>query len=223
MQGARAISRTIAFTFACLAFTTRAEAAGIWLGPQIAFPLPGRCSADNQLGVDAGLTFSRMENPYAGFGADVIYHYWPVSQAYKANFDQFLSRTRYQVIDGSSYAFHALQMTGHVRLAAPVFERHLVWVRVGVGFYRVNRNLEAPSWEGSPIKVIGLRAGNITVVPGGYGAIGFDLRPNRGTGIGLDANFHQLWSGSEPGVFGDREIPPNFSTFTLGMHVLFGR
>jgi hypothetical protein len=214
--------RILAFTVACVAIVTSADAEGIWFGPQIAWPLPGSDVGDNQLGMDAGVTIYSMKKSSIGIGADVIWHYWPASPGYKADIDRYLSQTRYQVIDGSSWAFSALQMTGHVRLAVPMMVRHEAWMKVGAGVYRVNHHLEPPNWEGSPVRVINLSTDEIVWVPGGYGTIGIDVRTSSSTVFGVDASYHHLTRQSEPALLGGRAKLPSFSTFTMGLHVLFG-
>ena len=69
--------RILMLTFACLAFAAPAEAGTTWVGAQLHFPVPARDIGDTQLGVDAGVTLTKMKNAYVGVGADLIYHYWP--------------------------------------------------------------------------------------------------------------------------------------------------
>jgi hypothetical protein len=118
------------------------------------------------------------------------------------------------VIDASTWAFSAFQVTAHLRLMAPMIERHRPWLQVGGGLYRVNRNLAEPNSEGVYAYIVG-GPGNIAVVPGWNTTAGLDLRVSPHTVIGLDANYHYLWS--------EHEDIPEFSAFAVGMHILFGR
>lgn len=205
--------RTLALTAALLALAAGADAQGLWIGPQLAFPVPGRNIGDAQLGFDAGVTFDYLQDPNGGVGVDLIYHYWPASPSYKAAFDDYLARTRYQVIDGSTWAFSALQATVHGKLVVPIVGQHGPWVQIGLGAYRVDRNLTEPDWVGSTF-IRGGSHSNITTVPGWYGSVGFDVRTGPNTRVGLGAEYHYLWLGAEEG--------PEFSAITVGTHLLFG-
>ncbi|MBI5710932.1 MAG: hypothetical protein HZC42_11620 [Candidatus Eisenbacteria bacterium] len=201
-------------TFACLAIAAGAEAKSTWFGPQLAFPVPARDIGDTQLGIDAGVTLNNMGSSHVGVGVDLVYHYWPASPEYKAAFDRYLRSTRYEAIDGSTWAFSAFQVTAHLKLVAPMIERHGPWLQVGAGMYRLNRNLADPNWDDSVVIVVGRGLSNITVVPGWYASVGFDFRTCSNMVLGLDANYHHLRS--------ENKDIPHFSAFTVGTRVLFG-
>ena len=204
----------LALTFACLAMASGAEARDGWLGVQLAFPVPARDIGDTQLGIDVGVTFNQMQNPYVGFGLDVAYHYWPASPDYKAAFDRYLRNTRFEVIDASTWAFSALQVTTHLRVWAPMLAPRGPWVQVGGGMYRVNRNLAGSNRDGVYAYVIG-GPSNIQVVPGGYASVGYDFPVGSRWLVGFDANCHHVWS--------EHEGMRNFTAFTAGTHILFGK
>ena len=215
------LSRILALVFSLLLVIvgTSAKAETTWFGAQLGFPIPGDDLGNDQLGVDAGLTFSHMKSPFIGIGVDVAYHYWPASASYKAAFDQFLRQTRYQVLDGTSWAFDALQTTFHLRLAAPLMERHEAWMKIGGGVYRVDYNTQPPSWEGTSVRVIGPMH-DVETVFGASASVGFDVRSTPGIALGLDGTYHYL---SEEVLFGGQSTMPSFSTFTVGLHLVFGR
>ena len=130
--------RILMLTAACLAFAARAEAGTTWVGAQLQFPVPASDIGDRQLGVGAGVTLTKMTNTHVGFGADLIYHYWPASTGYESAFDHYLRSTRLEALQGSAWAFTAFQVTGHVKLVAPLGQRYAPWVQIGAGGYRLN-------------------------------------------------------------------------------------
>src|SRR5512134_3016610 len=104
-------TRILMATFACLALAAPAEAATTWIGAQLHVPVPARDIGDTQLGAGAGVTLTRMENAYVGIGVDLIHHYWPASAEYTAAFDRYLRSNRFEALEGSTWAFTALQVT----------------------------------------------------------------------------------------------------------------
>ena len=206
--------KILALTLTCIVLATGTEAKSTWIGPKLAFPVPARDIGDAQLGIDAGVTINDMKSPRVGVGLDLIYHYWPASPAYKAAFDRYLRNLRYQVIDSETWAFSALQATAHLKLVAPIIDQHGPWVEVGAGMYFVDRNIAEPNWDGSPVSVVSRGGSGITPVPGWYGSVGFDFHASSGVALGLNANYHHVWS--------EYKEVPNFSALTLGTHILFG-
>jgi hypothetical protein len=215
--------RILALTLACLAFATGAEAEGIWFGPQLSFPVPARDIGDTALGIDAGVTFNVMTKSHVGFGVDLAYHYWPTSPEYKAAFDRYLRSTRFEVIDAATWAFSAFQATAHVKLVAPLRGRCSPWAQAGMGLYRLNRHLTEPNWDGVYARVLGTDPVNIEVAPGWYGSVGFDFRTCSNLVLGLDVNYHRVWSDDDSVMWLGKADIPNFSAFTVGTHILFGR
>jgi opacity protein-like surface antigen len=205
----------LAIVLACLTIATGAEAGSTWFGPQLAFPVPARDIGNDQLGIDAGVVLNHTESSYISVGLDFVYHYWPASPDYKAAFDRYLRNTRYQVIDGSTWALSAFQGTAHVKLVAPLSERFSPWVQAGAGMYRLNRNLAGPNWDGSPVIVRGLGLGDILLEPGWCGSVGVDFQTRSDLTLGLDATYHHLWSD-------DSKELRDFSALTVGTHILFG-
>lgn len=195
--------RSLAFTLALLAIATCAQARTTWFGPQFSIPLPTRDAGDSEPGGSFGVTATDMHRAHAGSGIDFVYHYWPVSPEYKADYDRFLSDRRGRVIDGSEWAISAFQLSGHVKLVAPLGARFTPWIKAGIGIYRVDSRLT------------GLSGTRITLDPGLYGSVGFDFAPAAGTAIGLDATLHQVRTADFYGR--------DFAVLTAGMHVLFGR
>ena len=207
--------RILALTFAGLAIATGAGAASTWFGPELAFPVVARDVGDSQLGIDAGVTVHSMRGSYVGIGADLVYHYWPASPGYKAAFDRYLERRRFQVIDSPTWAFSAVQLTAHVKLVAPEIRRHSPWVKLGAGIYRLDRNLAGPNWDRVYAYVVGGNQSNIQAVLGWYGSVGFDFRTGSNMALGLRTDYHSVRS--------ENEDAPSFSAFTVGTHILFGR
>jgi hypothetical protein len=213
--------RILRLTFACLVFAAPAEAGTTWVGAQLHFPVPARDIGDTQLGVGAGVTLTQMTNAYVGVGVDLNYHYWPASSGYVAAFDRYLRSERMEALKGSDWALSAFQITGHVKLVAPVGERYAPWMQLGAGIYRLNLNLDERRPRGTYAWVEGL--GNISVVPGGYGGVGLDFPVSSPVVLGVDATFHYVAS-HKKSTWGWRGINdlPDFAAFTVGMHALFG-
>jgi hypothetical protein len=212
----------LAWTVAALALAASAEAQDVWVGPQLGFPVPARDVGDQQLGVGAGVTFTVMNNSHVGYGVDLLYHYWPASPGYKAAFDRYLRRTRFETIDSETWALSAFQATVHVKLVAPRRGRISPWAQVGGGLYFLDRHLEMASREGVYAWVEGTDDVGTGVVPGWYTSVGFDYRACSGVAVGLDVGYHDVFSEYEGHSWSVDKHIPGFSAFTLGTHVLFG-
>ena len=195
--------RILALALALLAITTGAQARTTWFGPQLALPLQARDIGDSQVGISVGLTATDMHRPHVGSGLDLAWHYWPASPGYKAAYDRVLRNRFFRVIDGSEWAMSAVQASGHVKVVAPIGDRYTPWLKAGFGVYRVDS------------RATGLPGTRITFAPGWYGSTGFDFATGAGTAFGLDASFHQVWM--------DDFYGRDFTAFTAGTHVLFGR
>jgi len=212
----------VALTCAGLAMAAGAAAQDVWIGPQLAFPVPARDVGDSQPGIGTGVTVTVMNNAHIGYGVDLLYHHWPASPAYKAAFDDYLRSTRFEVIDSETWAFSTFQATVHMKLVAPLRRRLAPWVQLGGGLYFLARHLEKASREGGYAWVEGTDDINTGVVPGWYASVGFDYRACSNVAIGLDASYHDVWSSHEGPTWSvDRHIP-GFSAITVGTHVLFG-
>lgn len=210
---------TLPLAVACLAAWPVPADAGVWLKAQVHYPVPTIDVGNEQPGVDAGLSFTSMANN-AGLGFDIIYHYWPASPAYTAAFDRYLRMNRFETLAGSDWAFTALQMTVHGKLAVPVSERLSPWAQIGFGFYRLDWNLDQRRPEGTYAWVEGPVAGNTGNVPGFYAQLGFDWKISPGIAIGLDGTYHTLVSQGEGWASGTKL--PNFSALTAGTYIQFG-
>lgn len=204
-----------------LAATARAD--GTWLGGvQAQWPVPASDVGDTRLGGDAGVTLTRMVNPYVGIGADAIYHYWPASAGYEAAFDRWLRTERLQSLAGSDWAMSAFQLTGHIRLAVPMGARFTPWMQVGAGKYRVDLNLDERRPAGTYAWVEGPETGNIRSVGGGYGELGLDFRSSPRVILGVNAAFHYVVSHEKStwGFAGINDLQ-DFSAIVVGAHVMF--
>ncbi len=209
---------------ACLGLAAPASAGTTWVGAQLHFPVPARDIGNTQLGVDAGATFTHMYGEHFGVGVDFAYHYWPASAGYTAAFDRYLRSTRLEALEGSTWAFTALQYTGHVKLVAPEIRGCTPWAQVGAGTYRLNLNIDESrpngtyAWFTTPFPAI---AG----VGGGYGSVGLDVHLARRVLLGVDGTFHHVWSRREAEaifIWAPASDLPDFSAFTLGTHVMIG-
>ena len=212
----------LALTVGALALAASAGAQDVWIGPQFAFPVPARDVGDHELGVGTGVTVTLMNDSHIGFGVDLLYHYWPASPAYKAAFDRYLKSTRFETIDSETWALSAFQATVHMKLVAPLSGRFSPWAQVGGGLYRLDRHLEKASREGVYAWVGGMDDLDTGVGPGWYGSVGFDYRACSDVAIGLDVNYHDVFSRYEGSSWSVDKHVPGFSAFTVGTHVLFG-
>lgn len=216
--------RCVVLAVACVALAEPAEAGTTWAGAQLHFPVPAHDVGDTQLGVDAGVTLTHMANAHVGVGADLIYHYWPASAGYEGAFDRYLRTQRLEALQGPNWALSAMQITGHVKLVAPIGGRYAPWMQVGVGAYRLNFNLDQQRPPGTFAWVEGPGTGNIKVVVGEYGGIGVDFHNASPITLGVDATFHYVHSGqrSTGAGWGGTNNLQDFSALTVGAHALFG-
>jgi hypothetical protein len=216
-------SRFLTLAFAFLVLSAPAEAGTTWLGAQLQFPVPASDIGNTQLGMGAGVTLTQMQNAYVGVGADLIYHYWPTSSGYEAAFDRYLRTERMEALQGSDWAFAALQLTGHIRLLPPVARRYVPWVQVGAGAYRLDLNLDQQWPPGTYARVLGPGLSNFKIVPGGYGEVGVDLHVSSPVVLGVNATFQYVRSRqTSTWGWGGINDMQDFSAFTVGVHALFG-
>ena len=212
--------RILVLTLACLALAAPAGAGPTLLGAKLDFPVPASDIGNTQLGVGAGVSLTRMQTAHIGAGLDVIYHYWPASAGYEAEFDRFLRSTRYEALDGT-WAFTAIQVTYHMKFVTQAGRHCSPWVQVGAGAYRLNRNLDERRSADTYTWVTGPVLHNVSIVPGYYGSVGVDVHACSPVQLGLDATYHYVQSRDKSWT-GANDLP-NFSAFTVGAHVLFGR
>ena len=197
--------KILMLTLACL-WIAASAAQSFELGPQLAISVPTDDAGDAlDLGINAGVTATFMETSTGGIGVDLGYHHWPGSSDLNAATDALLSRLSGREISGSKWTVSAFQATGHVKLLAPMSGPVAPWIQVGVGVYRVNVNLE----------LLGKRSDNIMYEFGYMGGVGLDFWTSTRTKLGLDASYHFLNS--------KNDFRTNFTAFTIGTHLLFGR
>src|SRR5438128_1086560 len=97
-----------------LALPGPVHAATNWLAVRVAVPVPAASVGDAQ-GIDAALTLTGMAGLHVGFGGDVAYQYWPASSGYTAAFDRYLRTARLASLTSPTWAFTAIEATGHVK------------------------------------------------------------------------------------------------------------
>lgn len=192
-----------------------APAADVWFGPKVGLPVPGRDVGGSPTGFAVGVTLQQMDTPYVGPGLDIVYHHWPASSGYRAAYERYLAFPYYRAIEGDEYAFSTVRISVHLKLVAPLRGAFRPWFRPGLGFYRIDRNLTAPDWEGSTSVYVGGGPRRVALVPGACIGAGFDVRRGERTMVGLHAEYHRL-------IAEDADIP-KFSALTVGAHLMFGR
>jgi len=188
---------------------------GFEIGPTFSLPLPAASASHDEIGIDFGLSCTLKLSPNAGIGADIAYHYWPVSAEFKQQFNGFLSEHTLNTLElgGGTWGPQVAQYGLHIRVA-PVNARGVrPWLQLGASAYRVQPNISGYSGD----------AGFFTVTAPppqttqhfGYSlAVGTDLFGGPSARMGLDATYHFVNSSDRYGV--------NLRVFTLGAHVLFG-
>lgn len=201
-------------------FPTSPALAGTTIGVHLDFPVPAGDVGSSELGVGAGVTFTTMKNPYVGIGADLIHHYWPASPAYVDVFDRYLRSSRFQTLQGSTWALSALQLTAHVKIVAPIDPRYTPWATLGGGVYRLNFNLDERTFPGTYAWVVDPNRTDVPIVPGGYAGAGVDIHLTGNIAMGLNATWHYVRS-RETESLGSNDLP-DFSAWTMGMRVMVG-
>jgi hypothetical protein len=216
--------RIVLATLASLVLALPATAGSTQLAAQLRFPVPAYDIGDSQLGVDAGVSVTHMENPHFGVGLDVMYHHWPASSAYTAAFDRYLRTTRMEALVDPGWALSAFQFTGHVKVVAPPRGGCSPWLKLGAGAYRLDLNLDPRRPDGTYSWIEGPETGNVRLVAGGYGELGVDFLTSSAVVLGVDATFHYVWSGKRSTWgFGGLNDFQDFSALSVGGHMMFGR
>ena len=184
------------------------------IGAQFAIPLPAADVATTEMGLKTGLTLTGMLNANVGVGLDVVYHDWPTSDEFKANYNAFLRHETSSAVSGTTtLRLSALQLAGHLKLSARSGGRMRPWLQVGAGAYFVDPNTSFGS--GDLIYVVGHDATLPQSVGGACGTVGVDLERSGSMKFGLDASYDHVWTKNTLGS--------NFDAFTVGAHLLFGR
>lgn len=206
-----------------LAMVTRAEAGGLSIGPSLAFPISAGDIGHEPFGADVGMTLDQRADQHFSYGLDVAYHYWPASPEYMGAYDRYL-RSWFQTFDGPTWAFSAIQFSGHLRFIRPSAGGNSTWIQIGAGFYRLDRNLADPDLTNAAgFVAIGASPTHILATPGFNAAVGVDFRASRWIVLGLNATLHHILGDSEFGAFRDGVPVPGFTALTLGTHARFGR
>jgi len=196
-----------------------ADSTGWWhgfeVGATFSVPTPRVSASRDELGLDLGVCSTAMLTPNFGAGLDVAYHYWPVSGAFKETFNERLRNGTLNTLElgGTTWRLTSLQVSGHLKLAAPTEWVMCPWLQVGAGTYRLDPNTTGYSGD----------AGFFTVTVGpfrstshlGYHfAAGVDCPTRLHTRFGLTASYHRVMCGE---VYGS-----DLSIFSIGGHLLFG-
>jgi hypothetical protein len=189
---------------------------GFEIGPVFSLPLPAADASRDVIGLDAGLTITAKTSPNLGIGADVGYHYWPVSGVFKDGFNQYLGDLTWQtlMLGGGTWGLQVIQLGVHFRIAASNTRGVRPWIQVGGGTYRVDPNTTGYSGDAGfftvavpPLERTQHLGGSITV-----GADLLGLPPAR---MGLNATYHYVNTQEDYGE--------DLHVLTLGVHALFGR
>jgi len=186
---------------------------GFEIGSTFSLPLPSASANRDEIGLDAGLSCTVKVSPSAGIGANIAYHYWPVSSEQKQKFNDFIRERTLNTLKlgGGTWGLSVLQVGGHIRVAAPTTRNVRPWLQVGASSYRVDPNTSGYSGD----------AGFFTVIAPplkptqhlGYSiAAGTDLFGRGPARVGLDATYHFVSCRDRYGE--------DLRVLTLGAHAL---
>jgi hypothetical protein len=189
---------------------------GFEIGPTYSLPLPAASANRDEIGLDAGLSFTAKTGPIVGIGASISYHYWPASAELKQRFNEYLRAKTWNILKlgGGTWGLQVVQAGGHIRVARPTPRGARPWLQVGASVYHVDPNTSGYRGE----------AGFFTVTAPplkrtqhlGYSVtVGADVLGGRSARIGLDAAYHFVECRDRYGE--------NLRVFTLGIHAFFGR
>jgi hypothetical protein len=187
---------------------------GFEIGPTFSLLLPVASAHRDEVGLAAGLSFTGESTSLVGVGADVAYHYWPVSAEFKQEFNELLRKQTLNTLElgGETWGLQVVQFGWHIRFAAPISGPR-PWLQVGGSVYLVDPNTSGYSGD----------AGFFTVTApplkrtkhfGGSVAVGADLVGGPRARVGLDATYHFVNCIEHYGE--------NLHVFTVGGHALFG-
>jgi hypothetical protein len=190
-----------------------------WLGPRFgatfSMPLTVADASDVELGISTGVSATMMKDATFGVGLDLQYHYWPTSDAFKAELNRLLSRMTLNtlMLGGSTWRIRVIQMTAHLKQAVPIGTRSRPWVKVGAGVYRTDPNTRGYTGDAGFFHV---RAQPLPTKLefGSYGELGFDIPRDSGVRFGLLASYHHVWC--------EEDLGADFQTLTIGGNVTFG-
>jgi hypothetical protein len=188
-------------TVTCMLFGLPGIARAAQAALHVSFPLTASSAGSDPMGIDVGVTFEdETKQEHVVVGLDAIYHYWPASSEYKAAFDEHLTHTRSEVIDGSTWAFYAYQFGGHVKVVLPLGERLGPWAQIGGAIYTVDRNISPNEFD---------------LLPGWNGSFGFDVPTVGNAAISVCATYHRLIEQERNGI-------PDFEVWTIGTQIRIG-
>lgn len=190
--------------------------AGFEVGPTFSLPLPTASANREVIGLDAGLSFTAKPTPSSGIGANIAYHYWPVSSRVKQEFNELLRAETWNTLrlGGGAWGLQVAQFGLHARVAAPPTLAVRPWLQLGGSFYIVDPNTTGFSGNAGffTVTASSLRR---TQHQGGSVAIGADLFGGSFARMGLDATYHF--------VDCSRDYGEDLKILTLGAHASFGR
>ena len=198
-----------------LSVAANAQAHRFEIGPQFGISVPtGQASDAADLGVNAGVTATFMQNPTSGFGVDLAYHSWPGSSNLNTATDVLFSQLGGTPITGSKWTLSALQVTGHIKVVPQVSGPVAPWFQVGAGVYHAGSNLKVPADQLQAAGfTVSQQSSNSTTDRFGYtGSLGVDFATGNRMKVGLDASYHYLLWKDNTGN--------NFTVFTVGVHIL---
>jgi hypothetical protein len=188
---------------------------GLEFGTTFSLPIPAASASHDEVGLDVGFSVTSKPNSRSGVGVDVAYHHWPVAGAFKETFNELLRRETLNTLElgGTTWRLNTLQLTGHIKFAAPADWVPRPWVQVGAGSYRVDPNTTGFSGDAGFFRIV---AGPLkpTADIGFYVMAGIDLIGGPRTQVGLNASYH--------GVNCHEVYGSDLRVFSIGAHVTFG-
>jgi hypothetical protein len=214
------VLRTVLLAWLALIPLPAAEASNVIgdqfeLGTTFSLPLPAASANRDEIGLDVGLSCAAKTNTIVSFGANIAYHYWPVSAGWKQGFNEFLSERTLNTLrlGGGTWGLRVVQLGVHFRFAAPPTQAARPWLQVGGSSYHVDPHTSGYSGDAGFFRVTAPPLER-TKHLGCSVAVGADLFGAGSARMGLDATYHFVNCSDNYGE--------NLQVFTVGAHALFG-
>ena len=189
---------------------------GFEISPTFSLPVPAGSANRDEIGLDAGLSFTAKTSPNLGIGGDAAYHYWPVSAEFKRRFNEVLGERTLNtlMLGGGTWGLRVVQLGVHFRIETSTTRSVRPWIQVGGGAYRVDPRTTGYSGEAGFFRVVAPPL-KTTQHFGASVAVGTDLLGGPPARMGLHATYHFV--NCKERIGGDLHV------FTLGAQAHFGR
>lgn len=196
-----------------------ADARG-WYAPEISatlsLPLAAGSAARREIGLGAGLSLTAKTSPIVGMGARFGYFYWPVSAAFKRQFNEVLRDQTLHLVElgAGTWGLRAVQFGWNIRIGTHGTRGVRPWLQVVPSLFRVDPNTSGYSGDAGFGTVVAAPLKH-TLHVGCTVSAGAHLFGERHSRVGLDADYHF--------VNCDKSYGEDLHVFMLGAHASLGR